>query len=169
MAPTPTATKGSSSRAFSKTASFVGLGVTLALLSGGWLATTWKDGNLLPWEDGNLEDPVADLRTSAYSKRVATFASARKEFKDARHSHTSGNATSGPVDAGKCYHYSSHDAAAMCLPSLVCIGAMKAGTFELKQWLSESPLVRTSSNEKHFFGHGEHLNFAAVESYVRWA
>ena len=34
-----------------------------------------------------------------------------------------------------------------CFPSLICIGAMKAGTFELKSWLDEHPMVQSATKE----------------------
>ena len=42
----------------------------------------------------------------------------------------------------------------------------QAGTFELKQWLDEHPLVATSSKERHFFGHGQALEEGQWSRYV---
>jgi len=71
------------------------------------------------------------------------------------------------VDAGHCFLHSEGDSKAPCLPSLICIGAMKAGTFELKQWLSEHPLVKTSAKERHFFGQGRPVDVEGIAQYAK--
>jgi len=58
------------------------------------------------------------------------------------------------VDAGTCVIDIERTERVHCFPSLICIGAMKAGTYELKSWLEEHPLVQSASKEVHFFGHG---------------
>ena len=43
----------------------------------------------------------------------------------------------------------------------------QAGTFELKQWLGEHPLVKPAANERHFFGHGEHVGVGGMVAYAQ--
>eukprot|EP00730_Choanoeca_flexa_P003486 TRINITY_DN11421_c0_g1_i2.p1 TRINITY_DN11421_c0_g1~~TRINITY_DN11421_c0_g1_i2.p1 ORF type:complete len:265 (+),score=3.36 TRINITY_DN11421_c0_g1_i2:129-923(+) len=61
------------------------------------------------------------------------------------------------LDAGMCVIHERSNAVA-CLPSLIIIGAMKAGTAELQGWLSQHPALyrwkgasRSGNGEPHFF------------------
>jgi hypothetical protein len=76
---------------------------------------------------------------------VSTYAEAKASYgRTVRHADgasSSNNASSTafgwpsrPVDAGRCLADAAASTQAACLPSLLCIGAMKAGTFELRQW-----------------------------------
>jgi [heparan sulfate]-glucosamine 3-sulfotransferase 5 len=87
--------------------------------------------------------------------RLVTFSSAKRN--------------SSFVDSGQCLQWRQGDGYGYCFPSLICIGAMKAGTFELKQWLEEHPRIAAASRERHFFGFGKHLNHKDWESYVTGA
>jgi hypothetical protein len=81
----------------------------------------------------------SDLR-----KSVSTYAEAKASYRSTvRHADESipSNNTSPSmrwptrlIDAGRCLADRAGSTHAACLPSLLCIGAMKAGTFELRQW-----------------------------------
>mmetsp|Transcript_75441 Transcript_75441/g.214583 ORF Transcript_75441/g.214583 Transcript_75441/m.214583 type:complete len:408 (-) Transcript_75441:185-1408(-) len=58
------------------------------------------------------------------------------------------------VDAGTCLLDAKSKSTVHCFPSLICIGAMKAGTFELKSWCDEHEMFLSAKKEVHFFGFG---------------
>lgn len=108
------------------------------------------------------EDAMSDLllkpspsSTSVFDQRTATFLEAKRN--------------ASLVDAGRCLMDRKDGSYAYCFPSLICIGAMKAGTFELKQWLEEHPRIAAASRERHFFGFGNRLGRKAWEEYVMGA
>jgi hypothetical protein len=55
------------------------------------------------------------------------------------------------ADAGKCYHGKSASSHGYCLPSIIIIGAMKAGTTEMVTWMKMHPAISASRHELEFF------------------
>eukprot|EP00613_Pedinella_sp_CCMP2098_P054673 CAMPEP_0171883710 /NCGR_PEP_ID=MMETSP0992-20121227/40330_1 /TAXON_ID=483369 /ORGANISM="non described non described, Strain CCMP2098" /LENGTH=221 /DNA_ID=CAMNT_0012509955 /DNA_START=60 /DNA_END=722 /DNA_ORIENTATION=- len=106
------------------------MGLLVALFSAITMLRSWGSSDGHGKEEDSALGAVAD--EGLYSRRVSTFQDAKRN-------------QSGLVDAGRCFLTNSGSVKAHCLPSLVCIGAMKAGTFELKQWLEEHPLVAAAS------------------------
>ena len=76
----------------------------------------------------SLDDEFGAEVSPRGARTVVTFGEAR--------------ANASLLDGGVCLRDGASVRAAHCLPSLVCIGAMKAGTFELKTWLEEHPKFR---------------------------
>jgi len=104
---------------------------------------------------------VAELRTQHIAAKHGGF-NRILTFADAKHNKSL-------IGAGRCYTKKKGENQAYCLPSLVCIGAMKAGTFELKQWLDEHPRLAAAAHERHFFGHGTRIGAAAWHDYAMGA
>ena len=63
----------------------------------------------------------------------------------------------GVIGAGKCFFKSHKSEEAYCLPSVLGIGAMKAGSSELFLWMNAHPMLHgPHDQELHFFGEDEH-------------
>lgn len=73
------------------------------------------------------------------------------------------------ADAGRCY-YTKSRSHAYCLPSVIILGAMKAGTTELITWMQKHPAVQASRHELEFFSNdfiynGEGTHAEVIRAY----
>ena len=77
----------------------------------------------------------------------------------------------GSLDSGTCITGLKHGPSSStdvvhCLPSLICIGMAKAGTGELRGWLSTHPGVVVSTiGEPQYFNHGLPRAWVRMQNY----